>query len=477
MADSNAFDLLIIGAGPGGYTAAAEAGKLGFRTGIIEEREVGGTCLNRGCIPTKALLHASGLMAELRKNADLFGKTGGETEQADFSAVAAYRDQTVKTLRDGIEKLLQVNHVKKICGRARIAGTDADGVRVVLEDGTEYRAKDVILATGSSVSRIPVPGITLPGVVTSDELLSMDSLPGSLLIVGGGVIGCEFACCMNEFGVPVTIVEALPRILANMDKESAQNLKMIFKKRGVEVYADQTVKEITKGEDGLLTLRFQKNGTEEINTASAEYVLVATGRRANTGDLFTGEFKAEGEALLKTERGRIPVDRNFATGLPHVYAIGDIVPGIQLAHNAEAEGKQAVRHLAFVSGKLPAEGNCRLSLVPMCVYTDPEIASVGMTEEEAKNAGIPVKTGKAVMGANAKSVISREDRGFMKFVAEAGTGKLLGAQFMCARASDLIGEAALALANDLSYTACLKAMRAHPTYEEAMTEALEKLSD
>jgi dihydrolipoamide dehydrogenase len=478
------YDLAVIGAGPGGYSAALEAAGLGMSVILIEQDQAGGTCLNRGCIPTKALLHASGLQADLKKSG--FFSAAPESLQPDFKAVADYRDESVSLLREGLLKNFRAHGVEFVQGTGKIKAAGETGVVIEIEsaekeDGdaaekcsrTTVRAGYLILATGSHAVKLPVPGMDLPGVMTSDGFLKLKSLPQSAVIIGGGVIGCEFACFLNEMGVRVTILEALPRILNNMDREISQSLKMIFRKRNVEICTGLSVKRVEKNENGNLSVFCGQNPDDGKETEfTGEIVISAAGRRANLTGFFA-EDSACSEESLKTERGRIVTNGDFETSLQHVYAAGDAAAGIQLAHKAMAEGKHIARLIAAGSGKNVPEDPCLLSLVPACVYTNPEIASVGMTEEEAKNAGIRVKCGKALNGANAKSVISREERGFMKFVAEEETGKIIGAQFMCARASDMIGEAALMIANGLKASDCLKSMRAHPTYEEMMTDALE----
>jgi len=472
LTENGKFDLIVIGAGPGGYTAANRAGQLGLSVALVEKDEPGGTCLNRGCIPTKALLHAAGIFAEQKKHAGWFKNPFNAENPAvpDFQAIASYRDRTVDTLRDGLVRTFKQNHVTLIRGTAKIHAVSENGVSVDVSGIGILEAKNVILAAGSRASKIPVPGAESEHVLTSDGMLTMNSLPGSVVIVGGGVIGCEFACFLNEFGTKVTMVEALPRILNNLDREISQNLKMILKKRGVEIFTDRKVLSMSTCPSGETECRFleNKDGAKE-EICAADYVLISAGRKTEP-DILLDENAVSLGLSLKTERGRIIVDENFRTSLDHVYAIGDLIPGIQLAHSAEAEGRYAALYIA--SGKKDV---CDLSLIPSCVYTSPEIACVGMTEEEAEASGIETVTGKAIMGANAKSVITEEERGFMKFTADTKDKRLIGAQFMCARASDMIGEAAVAVANRLTVSDCLKSVRAHPTYEEAMTDALEKM--
>ncbi|MCI2049140.1 MAG: FAD-dependent oxidoreductase [Lachnospiraceae bacterium] len=485
------YDLAVLGAGPGGYTAALEAARLGLSVAVVEKDLVGGTCLNRGCIPTKALLHAACSYRERRTSA--YGlpallpqpeEAGGDAlldakvaDGVDTAALFQACRDAVRTLREGIERSFQAGKIDLFRAEGRLSQGAVTLVHPVIadpsaassgaegcdfNDGDAVHARDILLAAGSVPSVLPIPGIDLPGVLTSDELLAMDSFPESIVIIGGGAIGCEFADMLSSFGVSVTVLEALPRLLANMDKEISQSLKMQLKKRRVDVHTGVSVTGIESAPDGMPVCEYTENG--ETCRAAAQYVLCAAGRRA-----LSGQFPQ-----LAGERGRILVDGCFATSVPHVYAIGDITPGPQLAHKAEAEARQAVRAIARAQGRvLPAAEDIDTKLIPACVYTEPEIASTGLTEAEAAAAGLETVTGKAVSGANARSVISGDPRGFMKVVVQKGTGRILGAQFMCARASDMIAEMTLAIANGLTAAECLKAVRAHPTYEEMLTEALD----
>ena len=447
------FDLIVVGGGPGGYEAALHAAKLGLRTALVEKDLVGGTCLNRGCIPTKTLLHASAVYEEAKNGAAL-GVTC--TPAIDLSAVYAYKQQVVEKLRGGVEGLLKSAKVTVIAG---VGTLTAEHTVTVAE--TAYTAENILLATGSVPARPPIPGLNLPGVLTSDELLAGVEPFRSIVIIGGGVIGMEFATFFNDVGVDVTVVEGLDRLLPVMDRELGQNLSMIMKKRGVKIFTGAMVQSVTKTETGL-SVNFEAKGVPQ--SAEGEVVLCAIGRRPYTEGLF-----GEGVAL-ETEGRRIRVNEKFETSMPGVYAIGDVSAKIQLAHVATAQGLYAVNEIA----KKP--NGVDLSIVPSCVYTRPEIASVGMTEQEAKDAGIPVKVGKVTTFSNGRTVIVNGDRGFMKVVAHAETRKILGVQMMGVNVSDMIGELGLAIANGETAEDLLMAMRPHPTFEEALTDALRDLS-
>ncbi|HBA63869.1 MAG TPA: dihydrolipoyl dehydrogenase [Lachnospiraceae bacterium] len=451
------FDLIIIGAGPGGYVAAIKAAKLGLKTAVVEDRRVGGTCLNRGCIPAKAMIHASSLYREMQEG-ERFGIFASDI-RFDYEKILTYKEETTQKLVQGVEQLLEGNGVTLLKGKGTLLADKS--VRVVSEEEeTVYRAEHVILAAGSKPLVLPIPGMDLPGVLTSDELFRLREMPKSLIVIGGGVISVEFATVFAALGCKVTILEAMPRLVPNMDKEISQNLKMILKKRGIDIHVSAAVQGV-EADGEQYACRFIEK--EKEMRVSAQYVLCAVGRCPNTDGLF-----AEGAAPAM-ERGRVVVDENFATSKDGVFAIGDLIKGAQLAHAASAQGIAVAEQLA---GAAPTVD---LSVVPGCVYTDPEIASVGMTEDEAKEQGISVKVGKFIMSANGKSLISKEERGFIKVVSKEDTGVILGAQMMCARATDMIGEFTTAVANQLTVSQLLKGMRAHPTYNEGVGEALEEL--
>ena len=446
------WDLIVIGGGPGGYTAAIRAAQLGLRTALVERDAVGGTCLNRGCIPTKALIHAAERYEEMRE-CETFGLRA-EGVTFDYPAMCARRDQVVGQLRDGVERLLKGNKVERITGTARILGPGRVQVGEEVLEGT-----NILVAVGARPALPPVPGLDLPGVLTSDDLLTGAAFYHRLAIIGGGVIGMEFAGLYQALGAEVTVLEALDRILPTLDRELSQNLSMLMKKKGVRLCAGARVERVERGPDGLVCTYTVKDKTE---TVTADAVLVATGRRANTDGLCAPE------ADLGLERGAIPVDDRFQTCVPGIYAIGDAVKGsIQLAHAAAAQGINAVSMLA---GKEPPMD---LSVVPSCVYVRPEMASVGRTEAQCKEAGIPVKTAKYLTGSNGRSLIAGAGRGFIKVVYDGESGVILGAQLLCERATDLVGEFASAVSRGETLEDMARVIRAHPTFAEAVGEAAE----
>ena len=446
------WDLIVIGGGPGGYTAAIRAAQLGLHTALVERDAVGGTCLNRGCIPTKALIHAAERYEEMQACAT-FGLRA-EGVSFDYPAMCARRDQVVGQLRDGVERLLKGNKVDRITGTARILGPGRVQVGEEVLEG-----KSILIATGSRPALPPVPGLDLPGVLTSDDLLTGDTFYQRLAIIGGGVIGMEFAGLYQALGAEVTVLEAMDRILPTLDRELSQSLSMLIKRKGVKLCAGARVEKVEQGPNGLVCTYTVKDKTE---TVTVDAVLVATGRRANTDGLCAPEVD------LGLDRGTIPVDDRFQTCVPGIYAIGDAVKGsIQLAHAAAAQGINAVSMLA---GREPPMD---LSVVPSCVYVRSEMASVGRTEAQCKEAGIPVKTAKYLTGSNSRSVITDAGRGFIKVVYDGETGVVLGAQLLCERATDLVGEFASAISRGETLEDMARVIHGHPTFAESVGEAAE----
>lgn len=452
------YQLIVIGAGPGGYEAAIRAAQLGLTTALIERRDVGGTCLNRGCIPTKAMLHSAQLYREAA-NFELFG-LHTENTSFDWAKVHQRKNDVVVKLRTGIEQLIKANKIDFFNNSASILGKND----VQLDQGEVIRGENILIATGSVPARPPIPGLDLPNVVTSDELLDdphftqADSLAKEILIIGGGVIGVEFASVFSSFGCHVTIVEAMERILPTMDREISQSLNMVLKKRGVSIHTGAMVEKLEQDENGLVCHFTEKGKAQAV---PAQQVLVAIGRRPNTQGLFAEGFE------VACERGRIVTDENFRTSVDSIYAIGDVTSKIQLAHMASAQGICAVH---IITGQKPP---IDLRYVPGCIYTDPEIASVGITEDEAKQQGIPVKKGKFLMTGNGRSLIDEQERGFIKVLAHQETDVILGAQLMCSRATDIVAELATAIVNGLTCAQLAGVIRPHPTFCEGVTEAVE----
>jgi dihydrolipoamide dehydrogenase len=450
MAD---YQLIVIGSGPGGYVAAIRAAELGLgKIGVIEKNEVGGTCLNRGCIPTKTFLHSANLYGELRHSE----KLGITIEKAivDMAKLYARKNEVVEQLQIGIKGLLKGKGITLINGAAKII--DAGKVAVNEEVLTTEK---ILIATGSSPMELPIEGADLPGVLTSDDVLGQEGqLYNKILILGGGVMGVEFASIYQGLGSEVVLIESAERLLPTQDKEISQNLQMLFKKRGIQVITGGKVQKMASRDKGLKVFYSVK---EKEEFAEVDAVLITVGRSANTQGLFADEIAP---AL---RNGKIPVDENYQTEIPGIYAIGDVVEGsLQLAHAASAQGINAVH--AMMGKEMPMDTR----VIPACMYTTPEIAVVGLTADEAKAKNIPVKTGKFLMSANGKNLIEQADRGFMKVVIREDTEEIIGAQLMCPRATELIANLAGAIANKQTLKELGRVVYPHPTFSESISEVL-----
>lgn len=453
------YQLIVIGAGPGGYTAALQAAAKGLHTALVERREVGGTCLNRGCIPTKTLLHASQVYYDAVNGAPAGVHAGDITY--DMGEIFAYKRSVSEKLRGGIHALLKGAKVDLLEGTAQI--TAAGQVAVTAADGTvtSYTADRILAATGSVNVRPPIPGLDLPAVMTSDELLEGTDKPyESLVIIGGGVIGVEFATFYANLGCRVTLVEGMANLLPTLDRELGQNLGQLLKKRGVEVLTGAMVQSLEESPEGI-TVHLSQKGKDV--SVSGEKVLCAIGRRPYFDGLFADGLTPE------LEGKRLRVDENYQTSIPTVYAIGDVSALVQLAHVAEAQAKDCVAK--FVG----SAGHTDLNVIPSCIYSAPEIAVVGLTEAEAKERNIPAVAGKCTLFSNARTIIEDPGRCFMKLVANKDTHEIIGAQLMCQHASDMISQLSTTMVHHLTAEQLLEVMRPHPSFEEALTEAVENL--
>ena len=455
MSDYN-YDLLIIGAGPGGYEAAFDAADGGMKVAVVERIKVGGTCLNRGCIPTKALMHSSDVYREAAHGEELGVEVSGL--KANRARIGARKDEVLDTLRAGIEGLLTKKKIDLLEGDATVTGEHE--VKV----GEEvYTADKIMVATGSEPFIPPIPGADLPGVIDSTELLDMgcEEIP-EFVIIGGGVIGIEFATIYADLGDHVTVIEDMDRLLPMIDKEIGRSIKMTLEKKGIDIHVSSPVQKIEKDGDKLVvTLKNKKD--EEIQI-KADKVLMSVGRRPNTAGVFSDEFIAKYDGIMDA-KGFIQVNDKYQTACPSVYAIGDCIGGIQLAHTATAEGRAAV---AMMLGE---DATIDMNTVPSCIYTDPEIAVVGMTADEAKEAGIETISKKYPMSANGKTLIANLDRGFIKIIARADDHVIIGAHLLCGRASDLIGELALAVGRGMTLEELGDIIHPHPSFVEAIMEA------
>ncbi len=462
------YDLVIIGAGPGGYTAAIKAASFGLKVAVVDRDKIGGVCVNRGCIPTKALLHASNIFA-MMQHCDEFG-VSTDFISFDFPKMQDYKRRSVRQYRREIEKSFRDGGVDFIRGTATIRREKT--VEVNSENGREYlRAGAIIIATGAHPVMPEIPGIDLPGVSNSDRLLSVANWNfDRIVIMGGGVIGVEFATIFQALCSKVTIVEKGPHLLGPMDAEVATALEEQLRKKGITIHCNSTIEEIRQ-EDGLTcVVHHQDTGEEKL--IKTGQVVVAIGRKPYMKHLL-GE-----DMSMKTENGRLVVDGDFMTSEPGIYAIGDVIARTQLAHVAMAQGTYVVEKIANRPRtiRLEAVPNgmfVSLPIVPNCIYTVPEIATVGITEQAAKMMGMKVNCGIHMMEDNGKSIISREQSGFVRLIFEAYSNTLVGAQIVCPRATDMIGEMATAIANGLTAEQMSRAMRAHPTYSEGIAAAIE----
>lgn len=450
------YDLVIIGAGPGGYEAAYEAADFGMKVALVEKDLVGGTCLNRGCVPTKTMMHSSDAYRIATQSANI--GVSAEDVKADLNRIIDRKCEVSETLRDGIMFLLKKKKVDFVAGTAKV--TDGHTVEISGNDEvSELTATNIMIATGSEPATPPIPGADLPGVLDSTGLLELrGEIMKDFVIIGGGVIGIEFATIYSDLGTNVTVVEAMDRLLPNMDKELGRSLKMNFKNRGIDTHTNAMVEKIEERNGRLVCFYKEKDKVQEVE---ADHILVCTGRRPVTKGVFSEEL----EEKLLGARGFLQVDDCYRTEIPSIYGIGDAIGGTMLAHTATAEGRNAV---AIMNGKEP---EINMNVVAGCIYTSPEIASVGLTQDEAKEAGIDVITKKFPTSANGKTIIEELDRGFIKLVASKEDHTLLGAQLMCGRATDIIGELAVAIANGLTIEEVANTIHPHPTFVEAVCEA------
>jgi len=449
------FDVIIIGSGPGGYVAAIRAAQLGLKVACVEKRAtLGGTCLNVGCIPSKALLHGSELYAEAAHGEHTkFGIGYGEVS-IDLAKLRAEKDKAVKELTSGVEFLFKKNKVTWLKGEARFV--DAKTVEVA---GERHSAPNIVIATGSEVA-FP-PGLQPDGdvVITSTEALDLPTVPKHLVVVGGGYIGLEMGSVWNRLGSKVTVVEFAPTITPAMDADIVAEFAKILKKQGLELRTGTKVTKIErKGKGALLTLEPAAGG--EAETLEADIVLLSAGRRPNTDGL---NLAATG--LTLDARGRIPTNGQLATPVPGLWAIGDVIEGPMLAHKAEDEGVVVAELIAGLKRPL------NHAVIPAVVYTQPEVATVGLTEAEARAKGLDVKVGKFPFMANSRAKTNRDTAGFVKVIADAETDRVVGVHMIGRMAGTMIAQAAQAMefgasAEDIAYTC-----HAHPTHAEALKEA------
>jgi dihydrolipoamide dehydrogenase len=454
-----AYDVVIIGGGPGGYVAAIRAAQLGLRTACIEKRgSLGGTCLNVGCIPSKALLQSSELYAEAKHGLSEHGVKLGNVD-LDLAAMLARKDKVVDGLTKGIELLFRKNKVDYLKGSGRLAGNGKVAVALAAGGETTVAAKHIVIATGSESTPLPGVEIDEQQIVTSTGALTLSKVPGRFVVIGGGYIGLEMGSVWGRLGAKVTVVEFLDRIVPGMDGELAKQFQRVLSKQGMEFRLGTKVTGAKKANGAVtLTLEPAKGGPAE--TIEADAVLVAIGRRPYVEGL---GLEAVGVAL--DERGRVKTDGHFATSVPGIYAIGDVIAGPMLAHKAEEEGVAIAEILAGQAGHV------NYDTVPGVVYTWPEVATVGKTEEELKTANVAYAVGKFPFLANSRARASGDSEGFVKLLADAKTDRLLGAHIIGPDAGTLIHECVMAMEFGGSAEDVARAFHAHPTLNEAVKEA------
>ncbi len=451
----SAYDIIIIGSGPGGYVSAIRAAQLGLRTAVVEKDELGGTCLNWGCIPTKSWVVTAHLFEQI-KRAKEYGIVVGEPK-LDWGLLVARKNKIVKQLTGGVKTLLSGRGVDIHRGTAKLAS--ANRVVVAGADGSsnEFTSDHIVLATGAAAWN--PPGWSLDGerIISSKEALDLTAQPKRIAILGGGVIGCEFACFFAAVGTQVALIEMLPKLVMAEDEEISQALEREMKKQKIALHLGTKVEDRRDNSDGSITLTLTGGKTLDVDC-----VLIATGRRP-----FSEGLGLEALGISRADRGKISVNERLQTSVPSIYAIGDVTDMKQLAHFASAQGKAAAE---VIAGHSP-QTNWRA--VPAATFTSPEIASVGMTEAEARAEGRKVKVGRFPFRAHGRNIADGETTGFVKIVGDADSDQILGTHIFGAKASELIHEASLAIGADLDVAHLSQAIHAHPTMSEVIGEAAE----
>lgn len=454
MTTDKSYDLLILGGGPGGYVAAIRAAQLGLNVGLIDkDKALGGTCLHRGCIPTKALLHYTEMVEKLANCAD-YGIDLGSEPTIDFSRMHASKNKVVKRMAGGISSLMKANGITVINGYGRLVGE-----KQIEVDGTIYKADNVVLATGSRPASLPFLKADGKRVFTSDELLSSDTVPESMVVLGAGAVGLEFACVYSALGTKVEVVEMADRPLPIEDEDISKEVLRVYKKRGIPIHCSVRLESADISDTGV-KLSGQNLKKDEPVSYTTEVVLCAVGRRPVLDDIGLEQFN------LTLERGFLKVDERCRTDLDWLYAIGDIVVGPQLAHVASAEGIVCVEGIAgHPTHPIDYER------IPSATYCRPEVASIGLTEAQAKAKGYQVATGRFPWAALGKASIIGQSDGFVKIVADEKYGELLGVHIVGAHATDLIAEACIALSCEATVEELFRTVHAHPTLPEGLMEA------
>jgi len=455
QASPTSADVIIIGGGPGGYVAAIRAAQLGGKVVLIEKDELGGVCLNRGCIPTKAMLSSADVYDLIARRSSEFGVKVGNVS-LDYAKVLDHRDKVVKQLVSGVHFLMKRHNIQVLKGTARLASRTS--VEVTLADGKKetVSGRNIIIATGSEPVPLPIPGLEGENIWDSDGALNAKEVPKALLIIGGGAIGVEWAYMFHRFGSQVTIVELMSQLLPLTDSEVAAELRSILEKQGIRILTESRVAKVERKGGQEVAAVVTGEAEQQI---TADKILVAVGRRPVSDGLGLEELG------IATDRGRILVDERMQTKVPHIYAIGDVVGGMLLAHKASEEGVVAAENCMGRSSKM------KYNSVPAAVYTTPEVATVGMTEDAAKEQGIDYRAGKFFFRANGKALGLGEREGFVKFIADAKYGEVLGCHMIGPHVTDLIHEVVVGMDAEATIDVIGRAVHAHPTLSEVVKEA------
>jgi dihydrolipoamide dehydrogenase len=447
-------DLAVLGGGPGGYVASIRASKMGLKAIVIEKEHLGGVCLNSGCIPTKTLYHVAVILSGIKKAKD-FG-IDVSTPKLDFKETMARKNAIVEMQRNALQSNFKRNNIELLNGKGELISDNKIAVKTDDSQGIEVEAKNIIIATGSSASDVKPFDLSEDGVMDNTGILSIEEVPGSLLIIGGGVIGSEFANIFSSFGTKVTIIEMLPRILSTEDEEVSKVIHRVFEQKGIDIFTDTVIEKVEKSDKSFICT---SSGGERI---SADKVLISVGRKPNSGGI--GIDKA---GLEVDQKGYIKTDLNLRTNIKGIYAVGDVIGGLQLAHVAAEEGKIAAENIAGKDKKMD------YSVIPWAVFTYPEIGTVGLNEAQARKKNIEVCKGIFPFSSSGKAYITGETEGFIKIVTSSETGEILGAQMVGPRASDLVHEIAVAMKGEMLVDDLVSTVHSHPTFSEAVQEAAE----
>ena len=450
------FDLIVIGAGPGGYTAAIKAAQLGMKTAIIEKKKnLGGTCLNVGCIPSKALLSSSELYHQAKHQFGVHG-INAEGLSVDVATMMKRKDGVIRKMARGIDYLIKKNNIEHFIGTGSIINSS----EVEVDQGAQkkrLKTKRILIATGSKVSDLPFLDYDGSTVLSSDNAIALDQAPDSMIVIGGGAIGLELGSVWARLGTKVDIIESLPRIATIFDESVTQPLQELLQKQGIKFHLNTRVESAEKTKTGIKLTASKDNNKIELE---AEKILIAVGRKPNTDNLEAAEIKIELD-----ERGFIQIDANWQTNIPGIYAIGDVVAGPMLAHKAEQEAIAVVERMAGKAGQV------NYSTIPWVIYTSPEVAAVGLTEQEAKDKGFEVSTGIFPFQANGRAVAGAHSEGLAKIISNKKTDRVLGVQILSTNASELIAEAVLLMEFEGSTEDLARTIHAHPTMSEGLREA------